>query len=72
MTGNSSGQKGAETRHDPLSQLITLGSLVAFGGFMGFCTMKFYTRFLKRIPNGNHVTPAMFDKGRWIKGIVTS
>jgi hypothetical protein len=46
--------------------------LMTFGGIVVVCGRKFYTRFLKRIPSGNHVTPAMFVKRRWIKGAVTS
>jgi hypothetical protein len=45
---------------------------VMFGGAMAFGGMKFYSQFLKRIPHGGHVTPDMFAKKRWIKGVVTS
>ena len=46
--------------------------VLLFGGVMAFGGMKFYSRFLKHIPHGNHVTPDIFAKKRWIKGVVTS
>ena len=52
--------------------LLFGGVMTSFGGVMAFGGMKFYSRFLKRIPHGNHVTPDIFAKKRWIKGVVTS
>ncbi|KAF8637145.1 hypothetical protein AX17_003049 [Amanita inopinata Kibby_2008] len=42
------------------------------GALTVICATVAYTRFGKRIPNGDHVTVDVFAKKRWIKGVVTS
>ena len=48
------------------------GSMATFGGLLVYAGRAFCVRFLKRIPQGNHVTPDMFAEKRWIRGVVTS
>lgn len=48
------------------------GMMACLGGVAVYGGIKFYARFLKRIPNSNHVTPDIFAKKGWIKGVVTS
>ena len=63
-------QKGEES--DWYASVLFGGLMASFGGLVVFGGAKFYARFLKRIPNGNHVIPDMFADKRWIKGVVTS
>ncbi|KAF8622606.1 hypothetical protein AX15_006864 [Amanita polypyramis BW_CC] len=51
-----------------LTQLGEVGLIVA----AVFVVRRVYTRYIKRIPNANHITPAMLEKKRKIQGMVTS
>ncbi|EJF60231.1 nuclease [Dichomitus squalens] len=46
--------------------------LLALGAALGLGTRRAYVRYLKRLPNGEWVTPDITQSKRWIKGYVTS
>lgn len=50
-----------------LSDLATF----SFGGVGVLSVIFLYTRFGKRIRNADWITPDLFAKKRWIRGIVT-
>jgi hypothetical protein len=61
-------QKELETFQAPLLALtaFTLGSVVTVTATMA------YTRYGRRLRNGDWVTPDVFAKKRWVKGVVTA
>ncbi len=44
---------------------FAVGAVTTFGG------RRVYTRYLRRIQNGDWVTPDMIERKRWVKGVVT-
>ena len=61
-------QKELETFHAPLLALtaFTLGSVATLTASLA------YTRYGRRLRNGEWITPDIFAKKRWIKGFVTA
>jgi len=57
----------AETIPAPLLALsaFAVGSITAAAG------NRVYTRYFRRFRNGDWITPNVFAKKRWIKGVVT-
>ena len=53
----------------PPSLLLALGTALGAAGALG--TRRAYVRYLKRLPNGDWVTPDVIRSKRWIKGYVT-
>ena len=53
----------------PPSLLLALGTALGAAGALG--TRRAYVRYLKRLPNGDWVTPDVIRGKRWIKGYVT-
>ncbi|KAG7087389.1 hypothetical protein E1B28_013360 [Marasmius oreades] len=53
------------------SQQILLGGFIA-GSVTTIVALKVYTQSFRRIKNGNWITPDMFAKKRWIKGVATN
>ncbi|PFH47621.1 hypothetical protein AMATHDRAFT_67417 [Amanita thiersii Skay4041] len=45
---------------------------VGFGAISAVFIAVFYVKFGRRVNNGDHITARMFNKKRWIKGVVTS
>ncbi|KAK0483683.1 hypothetical protein IW261DRAFT_1464535 [Armillaria novae-zelandiae] len=45
---------------------FAIGAVTTFGG------RRVYTRYFRRIQNGDWVTPDMIARKRWVKGVVTS
>jgi hypothetical protein len=46
-------------------------SVFAVGSFTTVTSALVYRRYFRRIPTGDWVTPDVFSKRRWIKGVVT-
>ncbi|PBK96916.1 nuclease [Armillaria gallica] len=51
---------------------ILVFSAFAVGGVTTFGGRRVYTRYFRRIQNGDWVTPDMIARKRWVKGVVTS
>ncbi|EJD05898.1 nuclease [Fomitiporia mediterranea MF3/22] len=82
FSSRNTGEKSKSKPKSSYEQLITFYDqqppefriavpLVA-GSIVTLATVKLHTRFLRRYPNQFWITPNLYSKQRWIKGIVTS
>ncbi len=49
---------------------LLVASAFATGAVTAFGTSRIYARYFRRIKNSDWVTPDLFEKKRWIKGVV--